>query len=288
MPDIRQLLLASSQAQATKPEKPAQLPQQDIGHGSSSSLVRQGSTNLLCSWCTRSASILLQTMFERLNHAGNFWRGQLRDASVPNNESVWQPCIGALTTRYPSDTEPFEGLWFVVSRLGMGPKCSGREICNMHPQVLRCADTFQNSTACHKCNCVLRVLPIICTWPHGIMHGLFMLHIAIVPRLYVTLCVDHTHYPEACTACPLNEQVASHPHSLPEHPALQAGGASIPPLPMLLNFQQRFSQLLGLRRHCVVSVQLDGHGDLILSATASGKIALHDFTMFRECSNNIV
>jgi len=57
---------------------------------------------------------------------------------------------------------------------------------------------------------------------------------------------------------------------------------------MLLNFQQRFSQLLGLRRHCVVSVQLDGHGDLMLSATASGKIALHDFTMFRECSNNIV
>ena len=55
---------------------------------------------------------------------------------------------------------------------------------------------------------------------------------------------------------------------------------------MLLNFQQRFSQLLGLRRHCVVSVQLDGHGDLILSATASGKIALHDFAMFRASQNN--
>ncbi len=121
-----------------------------------------------------------------------------------------------------------------------------------------------------------------------------MLHVAIVPRLYVTLCVDvplcvcHAYLSEACTTCALCTQVASHPHSLPEHPALQAGGASIPPLPMLLNFQQRFSQLLGLRRHCVVSVQLDGHGDLVLSATASGKIALHDFTMLRECSNNIV
>ncbi len=134
----------------------------------------------------------------------------------------------------------------------------------------------------------------MCTWPHVVVHGLFMLHNTNVPRLYVTLCVDihqcacYTHLTEACTGCACYTQVANHPHSLPEHPALQAGGASIPPLPMLLNFQQRFSQLLGLRRHCVVSVQLDGHGDLILSATASGKIALHDFTMFRECSNNIV
>ena len=119
------------------------------------------------------------------------------------------------------------------------------------------------------------------------MHGLSMLHNANITKLQdeIDLCVPSA---EVCTACALYTQVASHPHSLPEHPALQAGGASIPPLPMLLNFQQRFSQLLGLRRHCVVSVQLDGHGDLILSATASGKIALHDFTMFRECSNNIV
>ena len=99
MPDIRQLLLASSQAQATKTEKAAQLPQQDTEHGSSTSRVRQGSTKLLRSWGSGSASLLLQTLFERLNHAGNFWRGQLKDASVPNNESVWQPCIGALTTR---------------------------------------------------------------------------------------------------------------------------------------------------------------------------------------------
>ena len=57
---------------------------------------------------------------------------------------------------------------------------------------------------------------------------------------------------------------------------------------MMLNFQQRFSHLLGLRRHCVVSTQLDSHGDLVLSASASGKIALHDFAMLRESSNSVV
>ena len=88
-------------------------------------------------------------LFEYLNHAGNFWRAQLKDASVPNSGSVWQPCIGALTIRYPSDTEPFEGLWFLVSRLGMGSKRTGRDTCNMHPHTLRCANMFQNSTACH-------------------------------------------------------------------------------------------------------------------------------------------
>ncbi|DBA71631.1 hypothetical protein WJX79_004770 [Trebouxia sp. C0005] len=151
MPDIRQLLLASSQAEATKSERAAQLPQQDTEHGGSTSLVRQ-----LLEGATK----------------------------------------GSISTQQQ-----------------------------------------------------------------------------------ISLATLHWSY---------YNQVANHPHSLPEHPALQAGGASIPPLPMLLNFQQRFSQLLGLRRHCVVSVQLDGHGDLILSATASGKIALHDFSMFRECSNNIV
>ncbi|KAL3139232.1 hypothetical protein ABBQ32_006000 [Trebouxia sp. C0010 RCD-2024] len=80
-------------------------------------------------------------------------------------------------------------------------------------------------------------------------------------------------------------QVACHPQCLPEHPALQSDGPPPPALPMLLNFQQRFSHLLGLRRHCVVSTQLDSHGDLVLSASTSGKIALHDFAMLRESSS---
>jgi len=104
MPDIRQLLLASSQAQATQTEKAAQLPQQDTEHGGNSSLVRQGNTDspsFTSSWLTYS-----------LDHAGNFWRPQPKDALVPNSKSVWQPCIGALTARYPSDTEPLEALWF--------------------------------------------------------------------------------------------------------------------------------------------------------------------------------
>ena len=83
----------------------------------------------------------------------------------------------------------------------------------------------------------------------------------------------------------LLRQVACHPQCLPEHPALQSDGPPPPALPMLLNFQQRFSHLLGLRRHCVVSTQLDGHGDLVLSASTSGKIALHDFAMLRESSS---
>lgn len=103
------------------------------------------------------------------------------------------------------------------------------------------------------------------------------------PKVLYACCLIIDDY---ILAWPL--QVSSHPQSLPEHPALQGGGPSVPPLPMLLNFQQRFSQLLGLRRHCVVSVQLDGHGDLILSATASGKIALHDFAMFRASHDNVV
>ncbi len=68
MPDIRQLLLASSQAQAIKSERTAQLPQQDAEHVGSISLVRHGSTDTMCSWHTHSASLLLQPLI----HAGNF------------------------------------------------------------------------------------------------------------------------------------------------------------------------------------------------------------------------
>ena len=84
------------------------------------------------------------------------------------------------------------------------------------------------------------------------------------------------------------QQVASHPQCLLQHPALQADTPPPPPLPFLLNFQQRFSHLLGLRRACVVSTQLDSHGDLVLSASASGKVALHDFAMLRESSSSAV
>lgn len=81
-------------------------------------------------------------------------------------------------------------------------------------------------------------------------------------------------------------QVASHPQCLSQHPALQPD--TLPPsaLPFSLNFQQRFSLLLG--RQCVVSTQLDSHGDLVLSASHSGKVALHDFAMLRERSRNAV
>ena len=79
-------------------------------------------------------------------------------------------------------------------------------------------------------------------------------------------------------------QVASHPLALSAHPALQAAAPLLPPLPMVLNFQQRFSQLVSMLRHCIVSTQLDSHAELILSATASGKVALHDFRTLRNSS----
>lgn len=81
-------------------------------------------------------------------------------------------------------------------------------------------------------------------------------------------------------------QVAAHPLALPGHPSLQAAAPLLPPLRMVLNFQQRFSELVSRMRHCIVSTQLDSHGELILSGTASGKITLHDFRMLRGCSGN--
>ena len=104
MSDIRQLLLATAQAQANAAKRDAASPrQQEPGLRADSSLVRQDITDIALH--DTLAKTLSPVDKGVLGVTGKLWGAQLADRLVPKSRLVWPVCVGAPISRYP-DTKP--------------------------------------------------------------------------------------------------------------------------------------------------------------------------------------
>lgn len=168
MPDIRQLLLATSQAQANTAKSDAASPcQQEPDLRADSPLIRQDITNIAVPWSATLAKTLSPVDKGFLDVTGKFWRVQLVDRLMPSSKLVWQVCIGVRTSRY-LDTKPVL-LQHCVS-ISASHACTAilREIRDSqsasHPP--RRLDILQDNTACFitfaKCNAYTVLATTVC------------------------------------------------------------------------------------------------------------------------------
>lgn len=191
MPDIRQLLLATSQAQANTAKSDAASPcQQEPDLRADSPLIRQDITNIAVPWGATLAKTLSPVDKGFLGITGKFWRVQLVDRLAPSSTLVWQVCIGAPTSRYP-DTKP---VLLQHCRSTSASHACAEVLQEMqdrqsasHPP--RCLDILQDDTACFitvaKCSA--------CTGNYSLFH------------------IDSQHH---CTYCETLSPVKSSVHAV--------------------------------------------------------------------------